>query len=181
VPTIISREQAKAAGLARFFTGKPCIHGHVAERYTSGRVCAECHKKVSIEYNARNSDKARANTDRWQKANPDRLRAVVERHTKTQKRRDSWRNYQRRHPQKFSAKNRLRYARQLKQTCQCCTPEQICAIYEKCSRGHEVDHRTPLALGGLHCVNNLQILSRAEHRAKTNRDLSLIWQARKAA
>jgi hypothetical protein len=28
----IGRDEAKALGLKRFFTGKPCKHGHVAER-----------------------------------------------------------------------------------------------------------------------------------------------------
>src|ERR1035437_4914004 len=36
-----SRQEAKANGLARYFTGQPCPHGHIAERYTSGS-CAEC-------------------------------------------------------------------------------------------------------------------------------------------
>lgn len=39
---IITREAARAAGLKRFFTGKPCRHGHVAERYVSGTACVEC-------------------------------------------------------------------------------------------------------------------------------------------
>jgi hypothetical protein len=29
---IISRKEAKAAGLTRYFTGKPCKRGHVVER-----------------------------------------------------------------------------------------------------------------------------------------------------
>lgn len=33
---------AKEAGLARYFTGKPCIHGHVAERYTATGACIVC-------------------------------------------------------------------------------------------------------------------------------------------
>ena len=32
---IISHAEAKAQGLKRYFTGKPCKHGHVAEIYTS--------------------------------------------------------------------------------------------------------------------------------------------------
>ena len=36
------KAQAKAKGLDRYFTGKPCIHGHVAERYVNGGDCVEC-------------------------------------------------------------------------------------------------------------------------------------------
>jgi len=62
-----------------------------------------------------------------------------------------------------------------------------------CKRGHsgvrykaaqllsaEVDHRTPLAMGGAHCLKNLQILSPAAHRAKTARDQHHIREWRKA-
>ena len=38
---IISKEEAKRKGLKRFFTGKPCIHGHYSERFISGG-CVSC-------------------------------------------------------------------------------------------------------------------------------------------
>ena len=40
---IISRKDAKALGLKRYYTGKPCKYGHVAERYIK-EGCVECHK-----------------------------------------------------------------------------------------------------------------------------------------
>jgi len=39
---IISKHEAKARGLSRYFTGKPCKHGHIAERKTSQSNCIEC-------------------------------------------------------------------------------------------------------------------------------------------
>lgn len=39
---MISRKQAKAKGLTRYFTGKPCCRGHVAERMVSNYVCVDC-------------------------------------------------------------------------------------------------------------------------------------------
>lgn len=41
---IISRKEAKAAGLKTYFTGKPCINGHIAERNVSEAKCYECRK-----------------------------------------------------------------------------------------------------------------------------------------
>jgi hypothetical protein len=38
----ISRETARAKGLLRYFTGAPCSHGHVAERYAHRGHCVEC-------------------------------------------------------------------------------------------------------------------------------------------
>lgn len=41
---IISREDARKAGLKRFFTGVECRHGHVCERYVCDGVCVECER-----------------------------------------------------------------------------------------------------------------------------------------
>ena len=39
---IISREEARALGLTRFFTGETCKHGHLSQRTTSNGGCIEC-------------------------------------------------------------------------------------------------------------------------------------------
>lgn len=39
---LISRETALLSGLKRYFTGVPCKHGHVCERYTKGKECVHC-------------------------------------------------------------------------------------------------------------------------------------------
>jgi len=39
---IITRKEAEAAGLVRFFTGQTCIYGHTSERYTYGGHCISC-------------------------------------------------------------------------------------------------------------------------------------------
>ena len=38
---IITQAEAKARGLGKYFTGKPCKHGHISERWTRGG-CIEC-------------------------------------------------------------------------------------------------------------------------------------------
>lgn len=40
--SVISRSDALRLRLARFFTGEPCVHGHVAERYVSSGGCTQC-------------------------------------------------------------------------------------------------------------------------------------------
>lgn len=50
---MISIQEARAQGLKRYFTGKPCPKGHVAERITSSRACTVC---------------ARAATNIWQRS-----------------------------------------------------------------------------------------------------------------
>lgn len=39
---IVSRAEAIAQGLKRYFTGKPCKHGHIAQRLLPSGVCNEC-------------------------------------------------------------------------------------------------------------------------------------------
>jgi hypothetical protein len=53
LPLIISRANARSAGLPRYFTDKPCSRGHVADRDTGHGKCVECEK-------ARSTDRYRA-------------------------------------------------------------------------------------------------------------------------
>lgn len=39
---VILRPEAARLGLKRYFTGKPCAHGHVSERYVNSRICRAC-------------------------------------------------------------------------------------------------------------------------------------------
>jgi len=58
-PRIISRDEARALGLKRYFTGKPCKHGHVAERHVASRKCRECHRERTRRYRAADPERAR--------------------------------------------------------------------------------------------------------------------------
>jgi hypothetical protein len=39
---IVTRERAKRWGSKRYFTGEPCWHGHICERYVKRAWCVEC-------------------------------------------------------------------------------------------------------------------------------------------
>lgn len=41
---VITRSEAKALGLKRYFTGKPCKRGHVTTRKVSDKSCRECNR-----------------------------------------------------------------------------------------------------------------------------------------
>ena len=47
---IIKRFEAIALGLTHYFTGNPCIHGHIEQRRVNDRICMQCtrdfHKKI---------------------------------------------------------------------------------------------------------------------------------------
>ena len=57
----ISRETAVQLGLKRFFTGDPCIHGHISERLVNkrGSKCAECNRIAQQKHKARNPKRVR--------------------------------------------------------------------------------------------------------------------------
>lgn len=44
---IIGKARARAKGLTRYFLGKPCSNGHIAERYTKSGACVQCSKARS--------------------------------------------------------------------------------------------------------------------------------------
>lgn len=45
---IITQAEALAAGLKRYFTGRPCLRGHNAERYTAGAKCCACQVERNV-------------------------------------------------------------------------------------------------------------------------------------
>ena len=42
VPILITRKDAKEKGLKHYFTGKPCINGHIEKRFVSNTHCPKC-------------------------------------------------------------------------------------------------------------------------------------------
>lgn len=92
IPKIISRKEAKAQGLKRYFTGKPCKRGHVCERDVKNGQCQECGsiwRKAAYwrdpekcrartrDYNRRNSEKVRASSRNYRLRNPEKVRAML--------------------------------------------------------------------------------------------------------
>lgn len=45
-PDFVSRSEAKARGLKRYFSGKRCKNGHICEHYTSTCACVGCDQKL---------------------------------------------------------------------------------------------------------------------------------------
>ena len=86
---IILLPQARLLGLKRYFTGKPCKHGHVAERRVNSGDCYECKlnndkKRIAANPQAE-ADRRRANRNahlddynakvrKWRAENPERIK-----------------------------------------------------------------------------------------------------------
>jgi 5-methylcytosine-specific restriction endonuclease McrA len=84
---IIRRKDALAIGRTRYFTGKPCKHGHIAERWSSDGKCVECTRIFQTErkdeylarhkaWRAKNHHKVKAWTDKWRFENPEKKAAI---------------------------------------------------------------------------------------------------------
>lgn len=72
----MTRAEAIRSGKNRYFTGKPCKHGHVCERHTHNRVCVDCNNKSSRAWAKRCNSRVAANVSKWRAKNPERSRAT---------------------------------------------------------------------------------------------------------
>jgi hypothetical protein len=56
---LISRQDAKAKGLLRYFTGQACTYGHIAERQVSNGICLKCRKDIEKRHREAHPEKFR--------------------------------------------------------------------------------------------------------------------------
>lgn len=71
---------AKQQGITRYFTGKACCKGHIAERITSSGTCSVCNKRTVDEWMIKNHHRHLKKVREWQKNHPlDRLLSSIKR------------------------------------------------------------------------------------------------------
>ncbi|QWY14252.2 HNH endonuclease [Xanthomonas phage M29] len=176
---VIPRAEAKAQGLKRYFTGKPCPNGHLLERHVSSGGCVECARAYAAAWYARdgtlararslkyyaanreacmavkrswyaaNSDKVRANVAAWCAANPDKKLAL----------------YAKRRALKISAipSDWSEFdAFVIEEAATACKRRESMTGY-----AWHVDHMVPLAKGGMHCASNIQVIPARMNLAKS--------------
>lgn len=66
-----SFSEAKAEGSLYYDTGKPCKYGHYAVRFTSTRMCFECHRETCEKWREENPERNREIAKNWRERNPD--------------------------------------------------------------------------------------------------------------
>jgi len=85
---IVSRKEAKAQGLKRYFTGKPCKNGHISERYTSGGHCVDCNNHLHRQWIDKSPENKRRNLEcikKWHENHhrtPEQRRKQYQKHKK---------------------------------------------------------------------------------------------------
>lgn len=143
----------------KYFTGKPCVHGHIAERYKKTRYCCECARIANAKYRQTAAQK------KW--------RADRREQDAARKRKEYRKNRQ-----AIIAKNNARVKRNKKAQPPWANKKQLDRIYMLAKWADkftdeplEIDHIIPLngeVISGLHTPENLQILPRSQNRAKSN-------------
>lgn len=186
--------EAKALGLKRFFTGRPCRHGHVAERFVAAYKCVECQDIASKKWIAANPERAlqssRARGVRFMRsgkgvAATKRYRATekyatkVARHNGSEAHRARMMQWWRENRSKANAYWMKRLAAKLRATPSWNNQFFIEEAYELAEWRTQVtgvrwnvDHIVPLRspkVCGLHVHTNLQVIREAENFRKGNR------------
>lgn len=186
---IMTRKEAKASGLDKYFTGKPCSRGHICERRASGGQCIECQRLVAKEHYQNNIEAYKLRAREWEQANPDRCRELKqswldENRDKHQISVDNWnaRNIDKRRAtiRLWSVNNRekcrskgARYrANKFQAQPSWVDTKILTKIYADCPEGFHVDHKVPLKhplVCGLHVPWNLEPIPARDNLIKHNK------------
>lgn len=180
---VISREEAKAVGLKRYYTGVPCQNGHDSERYVRNWECLLCVK--GMQERLRQKREAVA-THVYSTGLPCKKGHIATRYVSDGKctvcvgnKRKAWSV---RNTEKVSASNAKRRASKSKATPKWLTREQLKqmeALYLRAQIWtdvtgvpYQVDHIIPLhgtLVCGLHVPWNLRVITAEDNVRKSNR------------
>lgn len=182
----ISPSAAHSAGLARYFTGKPCKNGHVAERLAGTRECIECRRGFNAKFYAARIDEQRSRCLKYATENKEAIREKRRQNPEISRRACS--RWAKKFPEKRREVNNRRRARKYasadhykasdisdiltKQKGKCA----YCRVRLSEVVRH-IDHIVPLAAGGSNGRRNIQILCQPCNQSKSDRDPIVFAQA----
>ena len=184
---LLSRKQAVAAGLTKYFTGKPCKQGHLSERRVSGRCCVVCADKTAKQWAKSNTERVKSIRSNWDTANRKKTSERVQayRVANPEKVKQSIQNWRDNNSVRYKAYMNFAAAKRRADQEQR-TPDWLnkahlfeieciytyCQAIRKVGLNYEVDHIVPLRgenVSGFHVPWNLQVIPTAENRSKGNR------------
>lgn len=190
---VITRKEANNKQLKKYFTGKPCKHGHIDERRVVDKKCCTCvslRDKKYLENNReaiaqrkkkhyiKNKKRINDNCKKWYVENREKKREYNKKYSKKYYKENRERiranldEWVRQHPEYKRAKWARRRAQKLQAMPSWADKNKIKDIYKNCPKGWHVDHIVPLQgenVCGLHVENNLQYLTRADNIEKSNK------------
>jgi len=180
-----TRAEAKKTGNKYYFTGQPCVRGHIALRKTKG-TCVECMKEDWVVDNQRRKEKpkseaAKAAGRRYYEKNRESViaRAAARPSHEVRQYKDT---HKIKNPEYYKALTSTRKRRHRSATPPWITAEQKLAIRQLYLNAQKltkltgeryvVDHIVPLIspeVCGLHLPWNLQVMTQEDNLKKSNK------------
>lgn len=180
-----TRKEAKELGNKYYFTGQPCVRGHIAPRKTKG-ACVECMKEDWALDNAKRSQKpkseaAKSAGQRYYQKNKEAVKARANARPKVEVTQYK-RAHKERNPEYYKSLTSVRKRRHRDATPKWITKEQKLAMRQLYLQAIEltrltgeryvVDHIVPLIsdeVCGLHVPWNLRVITQEENLRKSNK------------
>ena len=178
-----TRKAALAIGETQYFTGKPCVKGHVANRRTKTGECMECRAEFLIQWRSKNHVKVKQHNDTQYTNHSEKLiaRSKKFRLENIETVRQKSREYQKKNPHIYAKSGAKRKAAKLQRTPAWLTDidferigneYKLAALLTKVTGSSwHVDHIIPLQgkiVSGLHVPSNLRVLPAKENISKSN-------------
>ena len=184
-----SRKEAKEIGSKYYYTGQPCVRGHIALRKTKG-ACVECMKEDWALDNAKRAEKPKSEASKaagrkYYEKNKEAVKARANARPKDEVTAYK-RKYKEANPELYKALTSVRKRRHRNATPKWITAEQklimrklyleAMALTKLTGVRYVVDHITPLIsdeVCGLHVPWNLQVMTQEENLKKSNKLLDV--------
>lgn len=196
--TLVSRKEAIDRKLKWYFTGKPCVRGHISKRNINGN-CLKCKTLHDKKYCESHAKQVASYQKDWKSKNKESIKIALSAYYEVNKKRICMRvrgyklankenikikaiEYREKFQYKLNALSAKRYATKKQRTPPWLTKKHLIEIlefYEKAQFlsketgiAHHVDHIVPLLgkkVSGLHVPWNLQVLTASENTSKGNR------------
>ena len=183
-----NRTEARKAGAKHYFTGKPCIRGHIALRKTKGS-CVECMREDWVIDNQKRalkpkSEASRAAGRKYYENNKESVKARAAARPAEEKKQHKQKHKQE-NPEYYKSLTSVRKRRHRNATPAWITKEQKLAMRQLYLQAQQmtqitgeryvVDHIVPLIsdeVCGLHVPWNLRVITQEENLKKSNKILA---------
>lgn len=174
------RHAAKAAGLTRYWSDRPCPRGHVGERWTLTYMCVECYRQRQAAAYAANADHRKARVKAWAQANPEQAgkNKAAWKARNTDKLHRGAAEYRASHPDVIARNAAARRAAKRNARPPWVSPGDLSAVFALAATlsretgiKHSVDHIVPLThplVCGLHVPWNLRVIPLRDNLRKGN-------------
>lgn len=164
-----TRKEALSGGYKRYFTGSPCLQGHVAERRAKTGECLSCRAEHLKSWREQNPGKVKQHNALQYEKHADKIKENV-------------RKWGKKNPVKVFANSRANYSKRRMRLPKWLTPDdrwmieqayELAALRSKMfGFSWHVDHVLPLQgklVSGLHTPYNLQVIPWVDNVRKANK------------